>query len=259
MSTRVGLGEERGESPRFEELKEGHDRLTSAFVEVHRAAAHTRLARPIVDGHLRRRTRTLHDAYLQAAETTFEGVSEQEWLSHEADALEKLESTFRWRWATDKLTGGVTSAFGFPGVAWLLSVTGVTAGLLSVFNSCLCHLLVAVPVFASFALYLTFYRGFFDKRKIFREASTGVEGGVYGAEDDVFGALGEEKTRERQFDVICWALITLMWALAVAITEIAIAHHNFQNHLHRLLWPYPLVAALITLGVYYGARKRKPV
>ena len=205
----------------IEDLKRANDRLTAAYVKVHRAAGKEKLARPLLDDHLRRQTQALRDAYLHAAETVYPLRADQEWLTQEADALQRLETTFRWRWGVGRVAGGATMVFGIPGVIGLLSATGISASALALLNECLCQLISVVPTFVSIAIYLTFCSAFSEKQKLLRDTDTGLKDGIYGAEDAVFGALHVDKERERPVDLQGWLLITGVWILALLFQEAA--------------------------------------
>ena len=245
-------------STEIEGLRAAHDRLTAAYVGVHRAAEKSRLVRPIVDEHLRRRTRTLHDAYLHAAETVFPQEADQQWLTKEADALQRLESTFRWRWALNQVAGGANMVFGLPGVIGLLSATGISASAIALLNGCLCQLVSLVPLWASLAVFVTFSSAFFDKRKLFLATDAGVKNGVYGAEDEVFKALGIEKEPERAVDLNGWLLITAIWVVAILVEEAATSRHLFYNSRDWLFWVCLGVAVVMSVVSFFRARRRKP-
>ena len=147
----------------FEKLRSAHDRLAGAYVEAHRKAESKVWARPIVDGHLRRQSRALRDAYIQARETTFDSPAESEWLLEEADEWEKLESTFTEQWRPGTVTKTITSVFGFPGLVGLLGFTGLSAALLALLESCLCHLMAVTPLLAGAALAFTYVLGFVEE------------------------------------------------------------------------------------------------
>lgn len=245
-------------SQEFHQLQEAHDGLTAAYVYAHNEAGEKFWARAVVDDHLRRRLKALRDAFIQARETKFRSESQQKWLEQQADDLTGLEATFNRRWDTGKYAGGVTAVFGLPGVVAGLSATGVSAAVLAILQACLCHLLVLVPMSFSVALFLTFAQGFYDKRRLFLDADTGVEGGVYGVEDRVFFLLGAHKGRERQLDVIGWFLITVVWAAAAIIEESAIRKGLFLNPFHWLLGLYAGLAAIIAVAVALHSRGRVP-
>lgn len=241
-----------------DELKDAHVRLTESYIKVHKQASKERLARPIVDDHLRRRTQALHDAYLHAARTLFKHDSDQAWLIKEAATLQELESTFRWRWKLKGVATGASTVFGIPGLFGLVTATGGSAVLLSLLNACLCRLIFAAPVFASVTIYLTFSDAFFDKRKLFLRAETGVDDGIYGAEDDVFSALGLEKEPERPVDVHGWLLTAVIWALAILVENAATSRHLFYNSRAWLFWVFLLGALIMTVASFIRARRRKP-
>jgi hypothetical protein len=238
-------------------LKRAHERLTAAYVEVHKQAAGDRLMRPVVDDHLRRRVRALHDAYLHAAETTFRSVGDREWLRDEAERLLRLETTFRSQRNLGRALGSASMVFGLPGVVGLLSITGVTAGALALLNRCLCQLIGLVPLFASIVILLVFCLAFWNKRKLFREANTGTTGGVYGAEDDVFRAVGVDKEREPAVDLHGWLLITVIWAVATVIERTA-SGHLYGTSRGWLFWVLLGGAALMSVGTFVSSRIRQP-
>jgi len=243
--------------PDITRLQQAHERLTSAYVEVHRQAETDRWVRPIADDHLRRRTRALHDAYLHAAATTFRSEGDQKWLVDEAEALQRLESTFRSRRNLGRLVGGANMVIGLPGVLWLLSITGVSAGALALLDSCLCHLIGLVPWIATLTIVFTLCVAFFRKRSIFKAADTGAEGGVYGVENEVFGALGIEKEREPPVDLHGWALITVIWIVATVI-EVTASGRLYETSREWLFWTLLVLAAGITVVTYFSARLRQP-
>lgn len=241
----------------FKQLQEAHDRLSQAYVIAHRSA-HGLGARPIVDGHLRKGTESLRNAYIQARETTFRADEYRVWLDAEISALGDLRATFDHEWHAGSWIAGFTSIFGLPGFASAITLTGIAAGTLAILRSCMCRLVELVPYIFSIALFVTFVVGFEAKRKLFLKTPEDSDGGIYALEDDVFAALGEEKTRERPLDVMGWALMTLAFVVATIVGRSAIDHGLFTNKNFFLMYFFCGSLALMTVVSYLGSRVRKP-
>jgi hypothetical protein len=240
----------------FRSLKEAHVRLTKAYNDAHDASGF--LTRPVVDDHLRRRLKQLRDVYIQAAESTFHAPTERRWLHEESDRMEKLASTFSRRWRPFKFATGVRSAVGFfAPLGLFLGATGFSAAALAIFQRCLCHVMAFGPLLASVAIGLALPNAFHDKRKMFIEALP-LKGGIYGAEDAIFQALGEAKPRERPVDLIGWLWIAGIWFVAAVTGSIAIERGLFQHQHHWVLYAFAAAAALAAVYAFVDWFRRKP-
>jgi hypothetical protein len=241
----------------FEKLQLVYDQLCEAYVIAHQRDVGV-AARPIVDEHLRRGSKALRYALIQARETRFRAPEYRGWLDAEIDALTDLEATFDRRSGAGNWLTSFTTIFGLPGLTSALAATGVTTGVLAILRACLCHLTFLVPLFISIAVFVTFNLGFLRKRQLFLTIPADVDGGVYHLEDEIFAVIGETKARERPLDVLGFLLMTIAFLAASVVGRYAIKHGLFVNKNFFLTYIYAGGLALVTALSYLNARQRTP-
>lgn len=171
--------------------------------------------------------------------------------------MERLEETFRSRRNLGRYLTSVNFVVGLPGVVSFLSLGGITAAALTLLNECLCHLVGFVPLVSTVVIIAVYWWAFSSKRTLFQKANTGVEGGIYGAEDQVFKTLGISKDPEPPVDFQGWVLIAAVWGVA-AVFEQTADGRLYSSSRGPILWVYFAVAALIAVGFYFYSRGRTP-
>jgi hypothetical protein len=247
----------------FSELQTAHQKLTEAYVDVHRRAQLTLwrrfFTRPLVDRHIGARLGQIREAYIQATVKTFPSSAQQRWLQERVQQLELLRSTFGRRQGLRGIIELLSNVPGVLGGLGFLGITGAGAAGLQIAHICLCYLSHVVPLVLMAAILQTFVWGFYDKRKLLTSHVSDHSFSVYDAEDGVFRALGEAKPRESQLDVLGW-----LGAVGVMVATALVFWYGEANYLFfHPNWPVIFIVTVglvvITTGVYSSSRNRNPI
>jgi hypothetical protein len=214
----------------FERLKAAHDRLFSAYLETYKASRKRRLVRRLIGDHLSRQTGAVRWAYVQASEGPFKSPDERAWLDGEAERLQNLQGSFAPRRVRGLSVSGLSSLLPVHSLLGLIGASSLVAGVLAFLGRCLCELTGFVPLLASIFFFVFLVDAFNEKRKLFLATATGIEGGIYGAEDSLFMNLNDEKQPERRADVAGWCLIAVAWLAGWAVREWAVHHNEILVH-----------------------------
>lgn len=200
----------------FSSVKSRQDRLERKYVEVARRERNAYFARPYVDSHVRTTIHRLREAYLQLYQVE-DDSPDRDWLKEVAESLELFGTTFPTRSRVLPLGSAAISLKSFvqyPVILWLLTFTGVGSWIAENAGFCACHFVSFATIISIGWIALSMVGGFRDKRKAF------LRNEIYGEEAVLVEAVGAEPYPERQMDVYGFALMGLVFLIAMTFDRI---------------------------------------
>ncbi len=237
----------------IERLEAAHVKLVRAYSAVHGEARRKLALGTLVDSHARRGLRTLGKECTHLAIGAPDSPEQAAWLKEESKRLGEYATTFDRRWLPKFVSSRLFSVW--PGIEILFAIVGLSgiSGLGVVLSgTCLCQLLVWIPLgltLVTFAVALFFFD---TKRELF------VAAGVYEAEDDIYRALGVEKHREPSLWGWALAMLAAIWLLAAVLEVVGEQNQLFENSGARWYWIYVALLSLGSVAAFAHARKRDP-